>query len=44
MTIQDMGAGIAHWLERRTQDLKIPGSKLLERREKIFLSVVNFLC
>ena len=38
------GAGIAQWLERRTRDRKVAGSKPCWSGGRIFFSWVNFLC
>ena len=38
------GAGIAHWLERRTRDRKVTGSNPYRSGGRIFFSRVNFLC
>ena len=38
------GAGIAHWLERRTRDWKVAGSNPCWNGGRIFFSRVDFLC
>ena len=40
----NMGAGIAQWLERRTRDRKVAGSNPCRSGGRIFFSRVNFLC
>ena len=40
----NIGAGIAQWLERRTRDWKVACSNPCGSGERIFLSRVNFLC
>ena len=40
----NMGAGIAQWLERRTRDWKVAGSNPCWNGGRIFFSRVDFLC
>ena len=40
----NLGAGIAHWLERRTRDRKVAGSNPCWSGGRILFSRVHFLC
>ena len=41
---QQLGAGIAQWLEHRTRDWKVAGSNPCWNGGRIFFSRVDFLC